>query len=82
MSPLMQAICDHLSDNCTGRYIDSLQLDANALERGRLRQALAAALPDSYQELLDQYDSLCLCRINMEIEAMFQAAFAAAKELA
>ena len=46
-----------------------------------LRAALSAALPCAYQDLLDRYDNLHLCRLNLETEAMFQAAFAAGREL-
>ena len=81
MSPLMQAICDHLSDYCIDHYIDASKRNANAMEREQLHQSLAAALPDSCYELLDRYEALCLYQLNQETEAMFQAAFAAAKEL-
>ncbi|MCI9332458.1 MAG: hypothetical protein HFG05_09840 [Oscillibacter sp.] len=82
MSPLMQTIFDHLSEYCTERYIDACERDFNAMERNRVRNALSAVLPDTCQDLLSRYDNLHLCRLNLEQEAMFQAAFAAAKELA
>lgn len=81
MSPLMQTICDHLTCCCLERYIDGCERDTNAMEREQVRKALSAALPDSCQELLSQYDNLQVCRLNLENEAMFQAAFAAAREL-
>lgn len=81
MSPLMQTICDHLTACCLERYIDGCERDTNAMEREQIRKALSAALPDSCQELLSQYDNLHLCRLHLENEAMFQAAFTAAREL-
>ena len=51
------------------------------MERDCLRATLAAALPHAYQDLLEHYDDLHLCRLTLETEAMFQAAFAAAREL-
>lgn len=81
MSPLMQTICDHLSNCCVSRYIDPAEQEANAMERDSLRAALSAALPCAYQDLLDRYDNLHLCRLTLETEAMFQAAFAAGREL-
>ncbi|WP_297872154.1 hypothetical protein [uncultured Oscillibacter sp.] len=81
MTPLMQTICDHLTDCCLEHYIDGCERDTNAMEREQVRSALAAFLPDCCQELLSRYDALHLCRLNLENEAMFQAAFAAAREL-
>ena len=80
MSPLMQTICDELRACALDRYIDGYERDTNAMECEQIHNALAASLPESSLELLKRYDALCLCRIHMELEAMFQAAFEAAKE--
>ena len=69
MSPLMQTICDDLRAYALDRYIDGFERDAYA------------ALPECCQALLQQYVLALNARTLMEQEAMFQAAFAAAKEL-
>lgn len=81
MSPLMQTICDHLSQHCLDRYIDGFQRDACSMELDRLYQALSAALPESCREILAQYAATLALRAHLEAEAMFRAAFAAAREL-
>ncbi|MCI8818841.1 MAG: hypothetical protein HFG04_06810 [Oscillibacter sp.] len=81
MSPLMQAICDDLRAYALERYIDSFERDTYAAELAQLHGALSAALPECCQALLRQYILALNARARMELEAMFQAAFAAAKEL-
>ena len=81
MSPLMQTICDDLRAYALDRYIDGFERDAYAAELDQLHNALSAALPEHCQELLQQYVLALNARAFMEQEAMFQAAFAAAKEL-
>lgn len=81
MSPLMQTICDELRACGLDRYIDGFQRDAYATELARLYGALTAILPESGQELLRQYILVLKARSLLETEAMFQAAFAAAREL-
>ena len=81
MSPLMQTICDDLRAYALDRYIDGFERDAYAVELDQLHNALSAALPEHCQELLQQYVLTLNARALMELEAMFQAAFAAAKEL-
>ena len=82
MSPLMQTICDELRACGLDRYIDGFERDTYAAELARLYGALSAALPECCQELLRQYVLALNARALMEQEAMFQAAFAAARELA
>ena len=81
MSPLMQTICDELRPCALDRYIDGFERDAYAAELAQLYGALSAALPECCQTLLQQYILTLNARALMEQEAMFQAAFAAAKEL-
>lgn len=81
MSPIMQIICDELRACALERYIDGFERDTYAAELTRLHAALAAALPESCQPLLQQYTLTLNARALMETEAMFQAAFAAAREL-
>ena len=81
MSPLMQTICDDLRAYALDRYIDGFERDAYAAELAQLCGALSAALPECCQALLQQYVLALNARALMEQEAMFQAAFAAAKEL-
>lgn len=81
MSPLMQTICDDLRTYALDGYIDSRARDAYAAELAQLYGALSAALPECCQALLQQYVLALNARALMEQEAMFQAAFAAAKEL-
>ena len=80
MSPLMQTICDDLRAYALDRYIDGFEQDAYA-ELAQLYGALSAALPECCQAILQQYVLALNARALMEQEAMFQAAFAAAKEL-
>lgn len=81
MSPLMQTICDYLCEYCLNRYIDGFVRNTCSAELDRLHNALSAALPESQRDLLDEYEgTLNLCSY-IDIEAMFQAAFAAAREL-
>ncbi len=82
MTPLMQTICDELRLCALDRYIDGFDRDTYTIELARLYDALSAALPKCCQELLRQYILTLNARALMEQEAMFQAAFAAAKELA
>ena len=82
MSPLMQTICDELRACALDRYIDGYKRDTYAIELARLYGALSAALPECCQALLRQYVLALNARAFMEQEAMFQAAFAAARELA
>lgn len=77
----MQAICDDLRAYALERYIDSFERDTYAAELAQLHGALSAALPECCQALLRQYILALNARARMELEAMFQAAFAAAKEL-
>ncbi len=81
MSPLMQIICDELRSYALERYIDGFERDTYATELAQLHSALSAALPESCQALLRQYILALNARARMELEAMFQAAFAAAREL-
>ena len=81
MSPLMQTICDDLRAYALDRYIDGFERDTYATELARLYGALSAALPESCHPLLQQYILTLSARARMEMEAMFQAAFAAAREL-
>ena len=82
MSPLMVTIYDHLRLSCLDRYIDGSERDTCDLELKRLSQVLLAALPEGCQEVLAQYSNTLTLRVSLETEAMFQAAFAAARELA
>ena len=82
MSPIMQTICDELRACALDRYIDGFERDTNAMELAQLYGALSAALPECCQELLRQYTLTLNNRARMEQEAMFQAASAAARELA
>ena len=81
MSPLMQTICDELRACALDRYIDGFERDTYATELARLYGALSAALPESCLPLLKEYILTLNARALMELEAMFQAAFAAAREL-
>ena len=81
MPPLMQTICDHLYECCLEHYIDGFERDTRSEELDRLHGALSAALPESRRELLDEYEDALSLRSYMDVEAMFQAAFAAAREL-
>lgn len=81
MTPLMQTICDELRACGLDRYIDGLERDSNTMELARLYGALTAVLPESCHELFRQYILALNNRARMETEAMFQAAFAAAREL-
>ena len=81
MSPLMQILCEELRACYLDRYIDGFERDAYAIELGRLYNALCALLPEAGRKLLDDYVRTLNARALMETEAMFQAAFTAAREL-
>ena len=81
MSPLMQTICDELRACALDRYIDGFERDIYTMELARLYGALSAALPECCQELLRQYILTLNAQARMESEALFQAAFDAAREL-
>ena len=81
MSPLIQTTCGKLRACALDRYIDGFERDAYAAELAQRYGALSAALPECCQTLLQQYILTLNARALMEQEAMFQAAFAAAKEL-
>jgi len=78
----MQAICEELRAGYLDRYIDGFQRDSYASELDRLHGALCALLPEAGRKLLDKYELILNARSLMETEAMFQAAFTAARELA
>ena len=82
MSILMQSLFEKLHEYHLDRYIDGFQQDFYTTELDRLYAALSASLPECCQELLRQYILTLNARARMETEAMFQAAFAAARELA
>jgi len=77
----MQTLCEEL---CTqlNRYIDSFQRDTYDQKLDCLHGALCGLLPETGRKLLDEYNLILHARSLLETEAMFQAAFAAAKELA
>ena len=81
MSPLMQTIFDELRACELDRYIDGFQRDTYAEKLAQLYDALTAVLPKPCHELLRQYILTLNARALMELEAMFQAAYAAAREL-
>lgn len=81
MTPLMQTICDELRACALDRYIDGFERDTYTVELAQLYGALSAVLPESCRELLQQYVLTLNARALMELEAMFQAAYAAAREL-
>lgn len=80
MSPLMQTIFEELSSNLD-RYLDSFQKETYDEELKHLYEALSAVLPEHGLELFDRYSLLARSRALLETEAMFRAAFAAAREL-
>ena len=81
MSPLMQTLFEELREYYLDHYIDGFQRDTYTAELQHLHNMLSAALPKPCQELLRQYTLLMRAYFLMENEAMFQAAFAAAREL-
>ena len=60
---------------------DEVILALRTQSTGNVRLLLSAALPECFQAILQQYVLALNARALMEQEAMFQAAFAAAKEL-
>lgn len=82
MTPLMQSLFEELRASYLNRYIDPFQQEAYAIELDQLYNVLAAALPEPCRELLKRYTLVLKARDLLETEAMFQAAFAAARELA
>jgi len=78
----MQTLCEELREDYLDRYIDGFQRETYGQELDRLRGALCALLPEGGRKLLDEYGLILRARSLLETEAMFQAAFAAARELA
>ena len=81
MSPLMQTIFDQLRFYDLELYIDSFQQEFYDGEIEQLRKALRDALPASSRDLLSRYAMLLNGRALLDLEAMFLAAFDAAREL-
>lgn len=64
------------------KYIDGVARDRQNDELDRFRNILSAALPESQRTMLDEYTNLLGLRFQLDTEAMIQAAFSAARELA
>jgi len=64
------------------KYINGVARDRQNDELDRLRNILSAALPESQRTMLDEYTNLLGLRFQLDTEAMIQAAFSAARELA
>lgn len=82
MTDLMQTICDYLLEN---RYKEFLPREyywhyTRLVEKQE--SALLEALSDHQRDLLDQYESTQNLIHSHELEAMFQAAWQASRELA
>ena len=81
MTPLMQTIFEELCEYGLDPYMDAFARDTFERELDQLYNALSAVLPEFCQDLLKQYTLKLRARDLLKTEAMFQAAFAAAREL-
>lgn len=81
MSPLMQTIYEYVSRACERTYIDPEEYAHLTACLAGTEARLRSALREKDQRTFQSYLDMSLELISIEKEAMFQAAFAAAKEL-
>ncbi|WP_325200997.1 DUF6809 family protein [Oscillibacter sp.] len=81
MSPLMQVLYEYVSSHGMRSYLD-LQEHAHTTDcLAQLEDKLKASLQEKDKKAFQCCLDMAMELNNMESEAMFQAAFAAAKEL-
>lgn len=81
MTDLMQAICDHLLENRYREFLPREYYWHYTRLAEEQESALLEALSDLQRDLLDQYESTRNLLHSHELEAMFQAAWRASREL-
>ena len=82
MTPLMQTIFEELCGYGLDPYIDGFVRDTYDEELEQLYNALSAVLPEHCRTIFERYALIARARSLVELVAMFQAAYAAARELA
>lgn len=81
MTDLMQIICDYLQEHCYRDFLPREYYWHLTHLSEKQESNLLKTLSDSQRDLLDQYESTRNQMHSHELEAMFQAAWNAAREL-
>lgn len=81
MSPLMQVIYEYVCSHGMRNYMDPEEHAHTSDCLTRLEERLKASLQEKDRQAFQRCLDMAIELNNMESEAMFQAAFAAAKEL-
>ncbi len=79
MSPLMMTLYEYVSRSIVPRFIDYAEYEAASGRVQRLEAELSRDLPDL--RALREYQNALGEQSSVELEAMFQAALAASREL-
>lgn len=81
MTDLMQIICDYLLENRYKEFLPREYYWHYTHLAEEQESALLECLSDNQRDLLDQYESTRNLMHSHELEAMFQAAWRASREL-
>lgn len=82
MTDIMQTICDYLLENHYQEFLPREYFWRYTGLVDELESALLETLSDDQRQLLDQYQTIRNMMHSHDLEAMFQAAWNAARELA
>ena len=81
MSDIMRILYDYVQSRCLFNYLDRCAHQAAADLEERNLNALEAGLNEKQRGILERYQEAAMEKASVEMEAMFQAAFAMAREL-
>ena len=81
MSDIMRVIYDYVQNRCFLHYLDRCAYQAAADLEARNLDALKADLNEKQLGILERYQEAVTEKASIEMEAIFQAAFAVAMEL-
>ena len=81
MSPLMLTIYEYVSRSRVPCFIDYVEYEAASDRAERLQEELSHDLSEEARRTLREYQDALAEQSSVQLEAMFQAAFAAAREM-
>lgn len=81
MNALTQLLYDYAQNYRLPSYLDRDAIDLAVSDQTQALSALKKSLSAGQLELLEQYQTFCRRRQELEMEAVFQAAFSIAREI-
>lgn len=81
MSDIMRILYDYVQSRCLYNYLDRSAYQTAADLEKRNQDALKAGLNERQLGILERYQEAMTEKESIEMEAMFQAAFAMGREL-